>query len=173
MGLKKIGIIGLQIKLINSFMKPTGSAFDLQRFWTHSLGCALIADRLYSRELVKLERELAFDDYWLAALLHDIGKVVLGFFYWGHFEQVLAHMASERIDFRAAEVLLGDVGRHEEVGQLLLLKAKVRDELVAVVGQHHQPAAHPGPLIYLLHLADNLSKDLGMGYGLEEKGQYD
>ena len=173
LGLQKIGIIGLQIKLINSFMKPSDSGFDLQRFWTHSLGCALIADRLYSQELVKIEGDLAFDDYWLAALLHDIGKVVLGFFYWGYFEQLLTHMASEQTDFRTAEAALGDMGSHEEVGRLLLLKAKVHDELVSVISHHHQPAANPGSLIFLLHLADNLSKDLGMGYGLEEKGQYD
>jgi hypothetical protein len=38
--------------------------------------------------------------------------------------------------------------------------------------QKHK-ADDPMPLIYLLHLADNLSKDLGMGYVPEEKGQYD
>jgi HD-like signal output (HDOD) protein len=84
-GLKEIGAIAMQVMVVNSFVEVSGTLFDFKRFWGHSVGCALAADKIYKSQIVKFPDELSFQDYWLGGLLHDIGKLVLGVFFWDHF----------------------------------------------------------------------------------------
>ena len=175
LGMRKVGALAQQIKLMNSFVKPEESPLDLGRFWKHSLGCAIVADRLCATDQVSFDRKIPFDEYWIGGLLHDIGKLVLGVFFPWQFEQVQADLASSRQtsrDFRQAEARIGYPGLHEEVARLLLLKANAGSQLVDAVGAHHAHGEAPGDLACLLHLADNLGKDLGLGYLQQEQGKY-
>ena len=171
LGRNKVGGIAQQIKMMNSLVKPEQSLFDLRRFWEHSVGCALVADRLYRDKLLQFKTEIEFNDYWIGGLLHDSGKVVLGFFFWEHFEEILSHMTKENTTFRQAEKDLCDVANHEFLGQLLLLKSNVGEQLVRAVGEHHS-GKDPSDLVCLLHIANNLCKDLGKGYLQEESSLY-
>ena len=175
LGMRKVGAIAQQIKLMNNFVSPEESLFSLRRFWEHSLGCAMVADRLYTQRLVPIEDRIEFDEYWIGALLHDIGKLVLGVFFSRHFQHVLAHTSSGREvvrDFHQTEVALGYAGLHKDVTRLLLLKANVGPRLVKAVGAHHTGGKAPDGLVCLLHMADNLSKDLGFGCVATERGEY-
>jgi HD-like signal output (HDOD) protein len=172
LGRRKVGAIAQQVALINNLVKLEESAFDLRRFWAHSLGCAAIADKLCTQNLVTLKDKLEFNDYWIGALLHDIGKLILGIFFWDWFESVLERMDKDGSSFRQAEARLGDVASHEYLGRLLLLNANMGAELVEVVGAHHDPGDAPGPLICLVHLANNLCKDLGLSCLPDEKAEY-
>jgi len=66
LGRKKIGSIALQIKLINSLIKPSESRFDLRRFWVHSVGSALLADKIYQDKLVDIDDWDECSDYWMS-----------------------------------------------------------------------------------------------------------
>ncbi len=171
-GRKKVAAIAQQVKLMNNLVKPQESQFNLERYWTHSVGCALIADRLYKNKMVEFQQSIPFNDYWIGSLLHDIGKLVLGFFFWSHFEEVLQTMHRLRCSFRAAEIELGDVANHEYLGKLLLMKSKVDKGLVDAVATHAVPE-NPSDLVCLVHLANNLSKELAMGYLPDEQPHYD
>lgn len=174
LGRRKLGSLALQIKLINGLIKPEESGFDLRRFWVHSVGCAHIADKLFSRRLVSIDvDELSVNEYWVGALLHDIGKLVLGFFFFDHFDRLASLTTGARITFRDAEERLGDVIGHEQLGQLLLMRANMNEDLVRCVGTHHQPGAIPGALLALVNFSDNLCKDLGMGSLPDETAEYD
>ena len=172
LGRKKVGSIALQIKLINSLIKPQDSRFDLRRFWIHSVGCAMVADKLQESGMLPINGRVQSNDYWIASLLHDVGKLVLGFFFWSYFERILEQGPDNGVSFREAEARLGDVVTHEQVGQLLLMRADMGQELVQAVGTHHEPDPLPGPLICLVHLADNMCKDLGLSYAPGEQGVY-
>jgi HD-like signal output (HDOD) protein len=173
LGLKKVGAIAQQVKLINSLVRPHDSGFDMRRFWEHSVGTAVVADRLYSQRLVRLGGEIAFNDYWIAALLHDVGKLVLGFFFWDWMAKAVERMQQANMGFRAAEKELGDVAGHDRVGQLMLLNADMGAEAVAAVARHHDPGQNPSPLLCLVHLANNLCQDLGLGCLAADRGDYD
>lgn len=164
LGLKQVAAIAQQIQMMTSLVKPLGSEFDLRRFWEHSVGCALLCSRLYNDRLVSLPVRIEFNDYWMGGLLHDIGKLVLGFFFRRHFAAVLARMERDGSTFRKAEASLGDAADHESVGRLFLLKSGVGPRLMEGVGRHHSTGAYPDGLICLIHLADNLAKELGLGY---------
>ena len=66
LGLKKVDAIAQQIKLINSLVKPEQSEFDRRRFWEHSVGCAMIADKLCTERLIPLRTKIELNDYWSA-----------------------------------------------------------------------------------------------------------
>ena len=172
LGLKKVGAIAQQIKLVNSLVRPEESEFDLRRFWEHSVGCAIIADKLYTGKMLNLQSRIEFNDYWVSALLHDAGKLVLGFFFWDWFSRLVDQLPKVEGSFRKAEQRLGDSANHERLGQLLLLNANMGKEISEVIAQHHNPGRDPGDLACLLHLANNLCKDLGLGYLPSEKGRY-
>jgi HD-like signal output (HDOD) protein len=173
LGMKKVAAIAQQIKMINSLVRPEDSEFDLRRFWTHSVGCAIVADRLHERRLVPLPGEVSFSDYWIGALLHDIGWLVLGFFFWDWFARVLAQAPRCGHQLHQAEAELGDMASHERVAQLLAVNADLGEGLVGALGRHHTTGPRPAPLVCLVHLADNLCKDLRLGYTDEESGVYD
>ena len=173
LGTRKVGAIAMQVKMMNSFARPEGSHFDLRGFWEHSVGCALMADTIYKSKLVTLKEQMEFNDYWVGAILHDVGKLIMGFHFWEHFEQILNHMGSEGCSYIEAEQQFADVPGHEYVGQLIMLKSNCGQQLVDVVGSHHNLGAQPSQLQCLLHLADNIVKDLGRGYLPDETGQYD
>ena len=171
-GRDQVGAIAQQISVMNSLVKPEDSLFDLRRFWEHSVACAVIADLLYREKMVRLQSDLQFNDYWIGALLHDAGKLVLGFFFWDHFQDLITHMDAEGCTFREAEKATGDVANHELLARLLLMKSDVGEQLVEAVGTHHTVGATPSDLVCLLHLADELSKELGFSYLEEEPRLY-
>ncbi len=173
LGYKKVGGIAQQIKLINNLVKPSESEFDLRRFWEHSIGCALIADRLYSKGMIKLGEKVEFNDYWIGSLLHDVGKLVLGFFFWDWFARIIEQCEKSQESFRAIEAKMGDVASHERVGQMLIINANMGEELANAVGSHHFPGEQPSSLACLIHMANNLCNELGLGYLPSDKAHYD
>ena len=175
LGRRKLASVALQIKLINSLIKPEESGFDLRRFWIHSVGTAHIADKLYQAKMVDVDDEEVdvAQHYWVAALLHDIGKLILGFFFWEHFERLASMSSASDLQFHDAEEQLGDLVNHEQLGQLLLMRGRMAETLVKCVGGHHDPGTVPDGLMALVHVADNLCKDLGLGYAAGESGLYD
>ena len=173
LGVKKVGAIAQQVKMINSLVKPEESGFDLKRFWQHSVGSAIIADKLYTERMLPFKSEIQFNEYWIGALLHDVGKLVLGFFFWDWFSRVQSHRTEKGGTFRSAEHDLGDVANHERLGQLMLLNADMGAEAVAAVGGHHEPGGEPNDLVCLIHVANNLCKEVGLAYLPGEDGNYD
>ena len=173
LGVKKVGAIAQQVKMINSLVKPDASDFDLKRFWEHSVGTAIITDKLVTDRLIRLRTPLEFNDYWVGALLHDVGKLVLGFFFWDWMARILAHRSDKGITFRQAEIDLGDVAGHQRVGQLMLLNSDMGEDTVAAVARHHDLADGDSEVLSLLHVADNLSKAVGLGMIGGEEAVFD
>jgi len=172
LGLKQVGAIAQQVKLINSLVRPEDSQFDLRRFWAHSVGCACIADRLCRDRLIPLKTAVDFDVYWTGALLHDIGKLILGFLAWDYFAEVLQSAQSRQSSFQRAEERLSHEVTHEYLGRLMLIHSGVPEELAEVVGSHNSTDSQPSPLVCLVHIANNLCRDLGLGYAPDDRAHY-
>lgn len=47
------------------------------------------------------------------------------------------------------------------------------ETLAGAVGNRHAPGEDPSALLCLIHMADNLCKELGLGYLAGDKGRYD
>ena len=172
LGLREVGALAMQVKLVSGFVTEGNSLFDFRRFWGHSVGSALAADRLYKQKLLPLSEPVEFLDYWIGALMHDIGKLVLGIFFWNHFSDAMGDAVMDGISFREAEKKRGDIADHERIGQLLLLKAGMSQQITDWVKTHDLITESPSALQCLLHIANNFSKEVGFAYPPETEVTY-
>ena len=141
------------------------SGYDLEAgdLWRHSLACAFAAEMLavhcgYS------ESEEAF----VAGLLHDVGKVIIGMHMEGMIPQVQAFMEANSCTFIEAErAVLGF--DHAEVGGRIASHWNLPSNLVQAISWHHQPT-RSGKLFLLAgitHIANGLCLMAGIGLGAD------
>lgn len=145
--------------------RDKGSKQDQEKFWDHSLGCAVGA-----KVIGNYLRHDKIEELFVAGLLHDIGKIVEMLYLPDEFARVVAAANQQNILMLTAEekVLGYD---HAEIGKLLAVKWNLPVKLERVIAHHHQPAA-AGSFIMeaaIVHLADILCRALDMGYGGDNK----
>ncbi len=139
-----------------------GYGIGMGELWEHSVTTA-IAARVIARKLGG-DENLAFT----AALLHDIGKLVLGSFLEGFQQSVLNQTGPSGLSFLEAEKTILGV-EHAEIGGRVLAEWNFPDNLVSAVWHHHNPAqARPHQeLASYVHLGDIIAHCLGRAQGYE------
>ena len=149
---------------VNAVMDKSIPGYDLPsgELWRHSVAVSVTAEGL----MKELGRE-ADDRIFTAALLHDLGKLVMGEFVAEDLEAIRL-TAEKDIPFQMAErEILGT--DHAEIGAMLLESWSFPSNLIEAVRWHHEPdsAENPGTLIDIVHVANVLCLMLGIGAGIE------
>lgn len=143
-------------KLFEGHAHPGG--LNHRQFWEHSLGTA-VATRLMAEAL----RLPDADDVFSAAMLHDIGKVVLDVYFREEYQAVLQEarrlqipMHGERF-YRLEATMLGVT--HADIGTFLANKWKLPLTISEVIQFHHRPqeAENCGSLVHLVALANEMA----------------
>ncbi len=163
LGLKKLKQL-IMASCVSAVMDKDIPGYDLPagELWRHSIAVSVAAEGLV-REL-DLE---SGDDIFTAALLHDVGKLVLGQFIdddYGAFKAA----AGNNVSFeRAEKEVLGT--DHADIGARILEQWSLPAELVHAVRWHHNPemAADILPMTDIVHVANMLCLMLGIGVGRE------
>jgi len=149
---------------VNAILDKPVPGYDLPagELWRHSIAVSVAAE-LLAKEL----GISANDEIFTAALLHDLGKLVLAN-YVREDLQAIETAAGEGIPFHAAErrVLGTD---HAEIGARLLKSWSFPLSLVKAVRWHHDPdaAKEPRAITDLVHVANMLCLMIGIGVGRE------
>jgi putative nucleotidyltransferase with HDIG domain len=141
-------------------MKKTVAGYELSNgdLWRHSLTVSVAAE-----VLVKYLNITEAEEVFTAALVHDIGKLVLGAFVKDEIQQIEA-MVSKGIAFEVAEyMVLGT--NHAEVGAKILEKWGFAADLVNAVKWHHDPENCENDCIFsdLVHVSNALGIAIGRG----------
>ncbi len=129
----------------------------------HSMAVAIAADKLAA-----LLKRPAPNHTFTAALLADIGKIVLGTFLKVDAEPIFKLAMEEKISFEVAEKKILGID-HAEVGATLLQEWNLPENVIDVVRWHHEPNQLDGDkyVVDLVHVAVQISVSCGLGIGLD------
>ncbi|MGA2174861.1 MAG: HDOD domain-containing protein [Verrucomicrobiota bacterium] len=133
-GIRQVQDLLLASSIIERFAGVPEKYVSMESFWRHSLACGIAA------RLVAMERRLPKPDkYFVAGLLHDVGRLVLLGQGAQAAHQVFQLCQKERMLLREAEMrVLGF--DHQQIGGALLRHWRYPTTLIEAVACHHQPA---------------------------------
>jgi putative nucleotidyltransferase with HDIG domain len=133
LGVKRFGQIAFSA-CMNKAMDKAVEGYDLSpgELWLHSIAVATTAEAL-----AKIFKIADSYDVFTPALLHDMGKLVLGKFVKEESKQIES-IVSQKLPLDVAEnMVLGT--NHAEIGALILDKWSFPTEIVNAVRWHHDP----------------------------------
>ena len=119
---------------VNDHMDCAIEGYDLPpgELWRHSIAVSSTAEALG-----KFKKNLATEDAFTPALLHDMGKLVLGTFVKEEFHNI-EKIAAQGVPFEVAEnMVLGT--DHAEIGAQILANWSFPSDVIDAVRWHHNP----------------------------------
>jgi len=129
--------------------------------WKHSVAVALLGKMIYRREFGEKGESI-----YVAGLLHDIGIIALDQFCEDEFRLILSRIKNEKINHTKAEKeMLGF--DHTEVGKAMTHNWNLPQELVEVIGRHHNPDSISQEFVRAgstLYVADCVCQRKDFGY---------
>lgn len=162
-GTQQLCDLVLATSVLKSFKKLPKDLVSMESFWRHSVACGLAA-----RVIAVYRREANVERFYVAGLLHEIGRLVI-------FENMpdLARKALERQEnaheflHHAEKEILGF--DHAGAGGAVLKEWKLPDSLVESVAFHHQPCeADKYPVeTAIVHFADIFACAMRLGTSRE------
>lgn len=158
-GIQQVQDLILASSVIDVFEGISAEQVNMAGFWKHSLACGIAARCLaIARQVPGAEK------FFVAGLLHDLGRLVL---------LSQASQEANRVFslYRSRRILLWEAERatlgfdHAQIGQQLLVCWQFPPNLVQAVTWHHQPL---GAGVFqlessIVHLADYLVHAMQMG----------
>ena len=132
----------------------------LNGLWEHSYGAAVAAGALGKTLGMPRIEEIS-----AAALMHDIGKMVLASQLEDEYTAVVTYAVERRCTVRQAEQLLLGV-THDEIGHWLVLRWNLPPSLAEPIARHHEPtkAGRYTDAAAVVHVADLMIRGYGFGF---------
>lgn len=133
LGLKRL-IQLVVASCVSAIMDKSVPGYDMPSgdLWRHSIAVSIAADAL-----VKGKKKVGVEDVFTAALLHDIGKLVLGSFVRDEMESIQS-IAAKGIPMVVAEnMILGT--DHAAIGARILAHWNLPADVINAVRWHHDP----------------------------------
>ncbi|MFA6972159.1 MAG: HDOD domain-containing protein [Gallionella sp.] len=161
LGLNTIKNMALSFAAMGALPPQTNVGFDVQGYLTHSLTTAGLARTLCQK--------YGWDDTdpadcYIAGLLHDFGKVVLGQFLPEESNAALAYSIEQSISLHSAEQQI--IGTdHTVIGGMLVEKWRFPKQLIETIRNHHSAISPDNTVQSCLFVANQISKKLGLGNG--------
>lgn len=137
--------------------------YGKQELWKHSVAAAMAADVLVSMSKEKKIPPIAFT----AALLHDVGKLVLARHLDPPHLKAIAHLIGHhKLTYSDAEnEILGFT--HATVGARVTEVWNLGDEICEAVSAHHNTGSDDGPTADAVRICNLAAKTVGCGLGSE------
>lgn len=146
-------------------LKEPCEGYDLEQadLWRHSVACALLT-RIVSQ---RLGRETTYA-HFTAALLHDIGKMILGQFFQDHFIEIKRLVREKGRSFTEAEQEVLGID-HADLGGKVAESWRFPEPMISAIRFHHTPTQCSGDseMVELIGLCDMIALITGIGGGAD------
>lgn len=164
LGLKRL-IQLVVASCVSAVMDKFVPGYDLPPgdLWRHSIAVSIAAEAL-----VKDKKRVGTEDVFTSALLHDVGKLVLGAFVKEELEAIQS-IAAKGVPFVVAEnMILGT--DHAEIGAHILAHWNLPPDVINAVRWHHDPDSPDTcniqmDVVYLANLLCQTSETSGQAGG--------
>jgi HD-like signal output (HDOD) protein len=158
LGLDKLTTLAQGIAVIRAFDSISSELLDMEKFWKHSIACGV-----YARLLASQQAELSEERFFVAGLLHDIGRLVLIKTWPEHFAGALRSSLKEKVPLHQAEKQVFGLD-HAALGGMLCAQWRFPPGLGAMIQSHHAPGASDHAFeASVVHMADIMAHAMGVG----------
>ncbi|HLP76276.1 MAG TPA: HDOD domain-containing protein [Candidatus Paceibacterota bacterium] len=158
-GIQQVQELILASSILENFAGVSDEFVSMESFWRHSLACGIGA------RLLAMEKRLPKPDrFFVAGLLHDVGRLVL--FSQAPKVAIEVFGAYQKGDMTLREAELRVLGYdHQQIAEALMKLWKYPENLVQAVAFHHQPTAcEKAPVeAAVVHLSDHLVNAMQIG----------
>jgi HD-like signal output (HDOD) protein len=136
LGMNTVKNMALSTAIIRSVSGAKKSqALPTKKFWAHSIGTGVCAKLLAKANGVPV---MECEEYFVAGLLHDLGKIPFG----DEYIDVLHRVNQEQLPLIEVEREMLGVD-HQEVGRLIAEKWKLSEAMTSAITFHHDVEAAP------------------------------
>ncbi|HSR69170.1 MAG TPA: HDOD domain-containing protein [Acidobacteriota bacterium] len=163
----RLGTATLLDIVLGSYLKELTVSAPLynlseEELWLHSAVCSIAVKQLAKEANVKIPQTTV-----IAALVHDVGKIIMVRYMEADVDDILDLCRQEHLTFVEAERKLFGCD-HAEVGAAIGRKWAFPQPIVDAIEKHHQvPLQDPTPSLDAVILANLVSKTIGIGLGAE------
>ena len=137
------------------------SGFSRTLLWKHCIAVAMLGKMIFRREFGEKGEEI-----YAAGLLHDLGIIAMEQFCQNDFKKIINKTKADHQDQTAAEKeVLGF--NHAEIGRAIADDWDLPQELVQIIGGHHNPETNPQEVLRIgstLYVADYVCQRRHFGY---------
>ncbi|MCG6534097.1 MAG: HDOD domain-containing protein [Syntrophales bacterium LBB04] len=152
---------------ISRFYNKVGRGYvaTANELWEHAVAVAIMS-QILSRKVMKREDETLY----LAALLHDVGKAVMGEFVYESLEKIMALIATGRYSFLEAEEAVIGIN-HAALGGRIAAYWHFPKKIENALAYHHRPdflEEDDDNTTWLVYLADQICLIMGISGGMDD-----
>ena len=136
LGLNTVKNLALSTAVVGAIGKKASfSALPMDPFWGHSICVGVTAKALAAMRGVAVSQR---EEYFVAGMLHDLGKIPLNVCFAEQYGQALQLAALEQGSLARAEQLFVGLD-HGMVGRLMAEKWRLSGSIVEAMSRHHAP----------------------------------
>ncbi|MDP2303198.1 MAG: HDOD domain-containing protein [Ignavibacteria bacterium] len=161
LGTTEIKNIVFSLTIMKMFSKEKKiSGFSPIELWAHSIGVGIL-----TRAIGRVISEQKVENYFLAGILHDIGKIILLQFAHEEYQEVLKYVEENNcLIMKAEQEIFGF--DHSRIGYLLAEKWRLPQPIKDVILYHSSGITNEDnqKLVTSVHLADIAARILKFGY---------
>ncbi|MDH5445299.1 MAG: HDOD domain-containing protein [Gammaproteobacteria bacterium] len=164
LGMRQLRDLVLATAVVGQFHTLTDEVVDMETFWCHSV-CTGVAAKVIGQHL----KDNNSERFFVAGLLHDIGKLVMYVTHPDASKQVIELADDKDLDKSSVEKSIFGFS-HAEVGGELLSHWQLPESLIEPARYHHHPirATRFATETAAVHIADTIANNIQSPISLDD-----
>lgn len=158
-GVNQLQDLVLACSMVSMFKNVPEELVTMESFWKHSIACGVTA-----RIIASLRRENNIERFFLAGLLHDLGRLIFYMLRSKDMAEVIQRSEQDKCLLTTSEKEYFGFN-HAKLGAMLLKTWKLPPSLVESTAYHHSPHHAKQYMLEasIVHIADVIANALAFG----------